>query len=103
MHRHRRRGPAPTQRRQRGARSRATTTFFFSSRQNDHHRRTGLESHPACFDAGVTSPVPAARGERWFDGVNELARRLVANLELVVHDKAEEIRLVLAALIAGGH
>jgi MoxR-like ATPase len=51
----------------------------------------------------VTSPLPAARGEQSFDGVNELARRLVANLELVVHDKAEEIRLVLAALVAGGH
>jgi MoxR-like ATPase len=51
----------------------------------------------------VTSPVPAERGERSFDAVNEIAARLVANLETVVHDKSEEIRLVLSALIAGGH
>ena len=35
--------------------------------------------------------------------MNEIARRLVANLETVVHDKSEEIRLVLSALVAGGH
>ena len=52
---------------------------------------------------GVTSPVPAERGERSFDAVNEIARRLVANLETVVHGKSEEIRLVLSALVAGGH
>ncbi len=51
----------------------------------------------------MTSSVPAERGERSFDAVNELVRRLVANLETVVHDKSEEIRLVLSALVAGGH
>ncbi len=33
----------------------------------------------------------------------ELASRLAANVERVVHGKPEEIRLVLAALISGGH
>src|SRR5262252_7804900 len=31
------------------------------------------------------------------------AARLAANVEQVVHGKSEEIRLVLAALISGGH
>jgi len=33
----------------------------------------------------------------------ELASRLVGNVELVVHGKSDEVRLVLAALISGGH
>ncbi len=33
----------------------------------------------------------------------ERAGRLAENVELVVHGKSEEIRLVLAALISGGH
>jgi MoxR-like ATPase len=34
---------------------------------------------------------------------SELATRLLDNVETVVHGKREEVRLVLAALIAGGH
>jgi MoxR-like ATPase len=40
------------------------------------------------------------------DGVEravELGGRLLANLETVVHGKTEEIRLVLSALVGGGH
>lgn len=33
----------------------------------------------------------------------EIASRLLANIETIVHGKREEIRLVLAALITGGH
>src|SRR5947209_5424265 len=33
----------------------------------------------------------------------ETAERFVANIETVVHDKREEIQLVLAAMFAGGH
>jgi MoxR-like ATPase len=33
----------------------------------------------------------------------ELASRLASNVELVIHGKPDEIRLVLAALISGGH
>jgi MoxR-like ATPase len=33
----------------------------------------------------------------------ELGRRLLANCETVVHGKADEIRLVLSALVCGGH
>jgi MoxR-like ATPase len=51
----------------------------------------------------VSTPAPAGRGERAFEAVNEVARRLIGNLETVVHDKDEEIRLVLSALVAGGH
>ena len=37
------------------------------------------------------------------DAVGEIARRLIENLETVVHGKSREIRLVLSALLAGGH
>jgi MoxR-like ATPase len=47
----------------------------------------------------VTSPAQAQP----VDAANEIARRLIANLETVVHDKGQEIRLVLSALVAGGH
>ena len=33
----------------------------------------------------------------------DVVRRLVGNLESVVHGKTDEIRLVLAALVCGGH
>jgi MoxR-like ATPase len=52
----------------------------------------------------VTSSAPAQPpDERGLDAVAEIARRLVDNLETVVHGKSEEIRLVLSALVAGGH
>jgi MoxR-like ATPase len=34
---------------------------------------------------------------------SDVAKRLLANIETVVHGKAEEVRLVLAGLISGGH
>src|SRR4051812_1959654 len=34
---------------------------------------------------------------------SDIARRLLANIETVVHGKSEEIRLLLAALVSGGH
>jgi MoxR-like ATPase len=37
------------------------------------------------------------------DAVIGVGRRLIDNLETVVHGKGEEIRLVLSALVAGGH
>jgi MoxR-like ATPase len=52
----------------------------------------------------VTSSAPSQPpGERGLDAVTEIARRLTDNLETVVHGKSDEIRLVLAALVAGGH
>src|SRR3954447_1531930 len=42
-------------------------------------------------------------GERGLDTAAEGARRLIGNLETVVHGKSEEIRLVLSALVSGGH
>jgi MoxR-like ATPase len=44
--------------------------------------------------AGVTGRLQRA---------NEIAGRFLANIELVVHGKTEEIKLVLAALACGGH
>src|ERR1700704_6277528 len=41
--------------------------------------------------------------ERGFQAGAEIARRLVDNLETVVHGKGPEIRLVLSALLCGGH
>jgi MoxR-like ATPase len=37
------------------------------------------------------------------DRATEIAERLVANIEAVVHGKSEEIKLVVAALACGGH
>jgi MoxR-like ATPase len=37
------------------------------------------------------------------NGSAEIVKRLLANIETVVHGKREEIRLVLSALISGGH
>ena len=41
--------------------------------------------------------------ERAIAAAERIEERLVANLETVVHGKAEEIRLLLAALASGGH
>src|SRR5512138_3337644 len=41
--------------------------------------------------------------EQTFARAHELARRLLANIETVVHGKSEEIRHVLSALVCGGH
>jgi MoxR-like ATPase len=38
-----------------------------------------------------------------FDRATEISNRLLANVETVVHGKTDEIRLVLAALMCGGH
>jgi MoxR-like ATPase len=38
-----------------------------------------------------------------FEEAAEVAARLLANIETVVHGKPEEIKLVLAALVCGGH
>ena len=44
-----------------------------------------------------------ARGSTDLSGAVELATRLQANVETVVHGKSDEIRLVLAALVCDGH
>src|SRR5471032_3292696 len=43
------------------------------------------------------------QSEHWTNPGGDVARRLLENIETVVHGKREEIRLVLAALIGGGH
>src|SRR5437868_7731189 len=37
------------------------------------------------------------------NGSADIVRRLLENIETVVHGKSEEIRLVLSALVSGGH
>ena len=53
---------------------------------------------------GVTAPGIDEQpvGVR-FERAVDVAARLLANVETVVHGKREEIRLVLAALASGGH
>jgi MoxR-like ATPase len=52
----------------------------------------------------MTEPASEFRvDEERLSSAIELTSRLVANVERVVHGKSEEIRLVLAAVIAGGH
>jgi MoxR-like ATPase len=48
-------------------------------------------------NAAPLEPAPA------FDHAVEIAGRFLSNVETVVHGKADEIRLVLAALTCGGH
>src|SRR5881296_793895 len=44
-----------------------------------------------------------AVGNGWFEEVSQTAERFLDNVETVVHGKREEIKLVLAALVCGGH
>src|SRR5438093_3750771 len=57
----------------------------------------------ASFGPGMSSQAPMQSDERGLDAVVEIGRRLIDNLETVVHGKTDEIRLVLSALVAGGH
>jgi len=43
------------------------------------------------------------RGDERFAGASEIADRFVANIETVVYGKRDEIKLVLTALVCGGH
>ena len=43
------------------------------------------------------------QSEHWTNPGGDISRRLLENIETVVHGKREEIRLVLSALIGGGH
>src|ERR671939_1798052 len=50
-------------------------------------------------------PTQVARtaGDEFLERAAEIADRFLANIESVVHGKREEIKLVLAALMCGGH
>jgi MoxR-like ATPase len=50
----------------------------------------------------VTDIVPRVDSEG-FERAGEIAGRLLTNVETVVHGKTDEIRLVLGALMCGGH
>ncbi len=47
------------------------------------------------------TPEPALEPD--VDAAAETSRRLLENVETVIHGKTEEIRLLLAALVSGGH
>jgi MoxR-like ATPase len=51
----------------------------------------------------VVSPLRAPASDDQLDRAMELSARLAANVELVVHGKQDEIRLVVATMISGGH
>jgi MoxR-like ATPase len=51
----------------------------------------------------MTSQTKTQSSEQDFARAHELAGRLLANVETVVHGKSEEIRQVLSALLCGGH
>ena len=51
----------------------------------------------------MTSQAPLQPDERGVAALAASARRLIENLELVVHGKTDEICLVLSGLLAGGH
>jgi MoxR-like ATPase len=50
-----------------------------------------------------TTEVARLEGSDRFHAAAELADRFLENIETVVHGKREEIKLVLAALLCGGH
>lgn len=51
----------------------------------------------------VVSHMRAPASDEHLDRAMELAARLAGNVERVVHGKQEEIRLVIATMISGGH
>src|SRR5262245_14248026 len=51
----------------------------------------------------MMSQTKTQSSEQEFARAHELSRRLLANVETVVHGKSEEIRQVLSALLCGGH
>jgi len=51
----------------------------------------------------MSSHTQMDSSEQEFARASEVARRLLENIETVVHGKSEEIRHVLSALVCGGH
>jgi MoxR-like ATPase len=51
----------------------------------------------------VSGETGQAAGDGWFAAASSTAEDFLDNIETVVHGKREEIKLVLAALICGGH
>src|SRR5471030_2823443 len=66
-------------------------------------RRATLTEIPANASTRIWLMSGVEQSERWTNPGGDVARRLLENIETVVHGKREEIRLVLAALIGGGH
>src|ERR687896_1868444 len=54
-------------------------------------------------ESAVAEPEDGPLGEERFARASEVADRFVANIETVVYGKRDEIKLVLTALVCGGH
>ena len=67
-----------------------------------HVRNRYHKSGRGPYDPGVTAPQTEP-ADAAFARASDIAGRLLANTETVVHGKREEIRMVLAALACGGH
>ena len=63
---------------------------------------TDLTTDAASIPPVEAVPAPESDSAR-FEEASEVAERFVANIETVVYGKREEIKLVLAALVCGGH
>ena len=79
-----------------------------ASRRSSFPVRRFDDSSRSTRDGGAESPGGEcddgqSRIERGGNGRGAVAGRLLENIETVVHGKREEIRLVLAALVSGGH
>src|SRR4051794_18164795 len=77
-----------------------TVRGSYASRKQFRCQSSGPD---ASFAPAMTSQASMQPDERGLDAVGEIARRLIENLETVVHGKSTEIRLVLSGLLAGGH
>jgi MoxR-like ATPase len=54
-------------------------------------------------ESALAEPEDGPLGEERFARASEVADRFVANIETVVYGKRDEIKLVLTALVCGGH
>ena len=63
---------------------------------------TSVDSIPPV-ESALAGPEEGALGDERFAGASEVADRFVANIETVVYGKRDEIKLVLTALLCGGH
>src|SRR5213594_2125041 len=68
-----------------------------------HKWRPPLRDPPTIEEPMEPTEVARVEGSDRFEQAGRLADRFLDNIETVVHGKREEIKLVLAALLCGGH
>ena len=82
-----------------GADAAASAVYDGQSRRRDYGTASGVTRRS--WENAAMDETEAGDGDTGAAGA--AARRLLENIETVVHGKQEEIRLVLAALVSGGH